>query len=122
VEQDRIEEEYLGFLAQSGGDSAEERELREVFTASEGLCAPYYEKLLVIGLGKSLGIRRLKPPRIPPWLVEFHEAKFTELYRRVNRFIELSAYGRQQEFAALPERDQLVWKELALVLRGESRD
>jgi hypothetical protein len=122
VEQDRIEEEYLSFLARSGGDSGEERELREVFTASEGLCAPHYEKLLALGRKTWLGRRGFKPLRIPSWLVEFHESKFTGLYRRVNRFIELSAYGRQKEFAALPEKDQLVWKELALVLRGESRD
>jgi hypothetical protein len=120
VEQDRIEEEYLGFLARSGGDSGEERELREIFTASEGLCAPHYEKLLALGRGKSGW--GLKPLRIPPWLTEFHDSKFAGLYRRIGQFIELSAYGRQGEFAALPERDQLVWKELALVLRGESRD
>ncbi|MDR2101353.1 MAG: DUF6062 family protein [Treponema sp.] len=121
VEQDRIEEEYLSFLAQSGGASGEERELREVFTASEGLCAPHYEKLLAIGAngrGKWPGRWGFKPQQIPPWLIEFHESKFTELYRRVNQFIELSAYGRQGEFSALPEKDQLVWKELALVLRG----
>jgi hypothetical protein len=122
AEQDRIEEEYLGFLAGSGGDSGEERELREVFTASEGLCAPHYEKLLALGQGRLGGKRRLKPLRIPPWLTEFHDRKFAGLYRRVEQFIELSAYGRQKEFAALSEKDQLVWKELALVLRGESRE
>ncbi|MDR3139415.1 MAG: hypothetical protein LBT95_07045 [Treponema sp.] len=126
LEQDRIEEEYLSFLAQSGGDSKEEGELREIFTASEGLCAPHYEKLLLIGQGKLTGGQKRglrlgqKPMRIPPWLVEFHEHKFAELYRRVGQFIELSAYGRQEEFAALPERDQLVWKELALILRGSA--
>ncbi|MDR2103200.1 MAG: DUF6062 family protein [Treponema sp.] len=128
VEQDRIEEEYLSFLAQSGGDSREEQDLREIFTASEGLCAPHYEKLLALGQSKSSGLwglrpglkRGLKPLRIPPWLIEFHEHKFAELYRRVGQFIELSAYGRQEEFAALSEKDQLVWKELALVLRGSA--
>jgi hypothetical protein len=54
----------------------------------------------------------------PGWLKDFQETKFTELLRRSGQFIELSAYGRQEEFTALPEKDQLVWKELALALRG----
>jgi hypothetical protein len=37
---------------------------------------------------------------------------------RVNTFIELSAYGRQDEFRKLGEKDQLVWKELAENLKG----
>jgi hypothetical protein len=110
MERDRIEEEYLSFLASSGGDSAEEKELRETFCASEGLCAPHYSGLLFTPKGK-------KRP-VPRWLKDFHEVKFTELLRRTGQFIELSAYGRQEEFARLPEKDQLVWKELALTLRG----
>jgi hypothetical protein len=117
VERDRIEAEYLSFLIQSEGDSREEGELREGFTGSDGLCAPHYEKLLAAGRGKFPG--KGKSLRIPPWLVEFHRRKFDELLRRTGRFIELSAYGRQEEFAALTEKDKLVWKELALVLWGE---
>jgi hypothetical protein len=113
-ERDRIEEEYLSFLAAAGeggpGDTSESREFRAGFTASEGLCAPHYERLLVTPKGKA------RP--IPEWLKNFQETKFDELLRRAGRFIELSAYGRQEEFAALPEKDQLVWKELALALRG----
>ncbi|MDR1971711.1 MAG: DUF6062 family protein [Treponema sp.] len=108
VERDRIETEYLGFLAGAGGDSAEERELRDVFTRSEGLCAPHYGRLLESW------------KKIPPWLTEFQDRKFTDLKRRIDQFIELSAYGRQGEFRALAERDQLVWKELALALRGSA--
>jgi hypothetical protein len=110
AERDRIEEEYLSFLASSGGDSAEEKELRETFCASEGLCAPHYSGLLFTPKGRER--------QVPKWLTDFHEAKFTELLRRTGQFIELSAYGRQEEFARLPEKDQLVWKELALTLRG----
>ena len=109
-ERSRIEEEYLGFLALSGGDSKEEEELRQIFTAGDGLCAPHYAGLLFTPRGKAR--------RPPAWLREFHEAKFSELKKRVDNFIELSAYGRQAEFTRLPEKDQLVWKELALVLRG----
>jgi len=110
VERDRIEEEYLGFLAEAAGDSPEEKELRAVFTASEGLCAPHYARLQFSLKGR--------PRRVPRWLEEFHTKKFRALLERTNQFIELSAYGRQAEFAQLPEKDQVVWKELALALRG----
>jgi len=110
AEQERIEEEYLSFLAASSGNSKEEEELKNTFTASGGLCAPHYAALLFTPKGK--------PRPAPDWIKKFHEAKFAELLARVNRFIELSAYGRQEEFAALDEKDQLVWKEAALALRG----
>jgi hypothetical protein len=106
VERDRIETEYLGFLAGAGGDSAEEQELERIFVRSEGLCAPHYGRLL-----------EFKKP-LPLWLTECQDRKFEDLKRRIDRFIELSAYGRQEEFRALPEQDKLVWKELALALRG----
>ena len=109
-EQDRIEEEYLSFLAASSGDSAEEKELRHAFCASEGLCAPHYSALIFTPRGK---LRT-----VPAWLRDFHETKFRDLLSRVSQFIEFSAYGRQAEFAALPEKDQLVWKEAAACLRG----
>jgi hypothetical protein len=110
-ERDRIEEEYLSFLAGSGGSSKEEDEFRAIFKASDGLCAPHYSGLLFTPKGKSR--------RPPVWLKEFHETKFRDLKKRIDQFIELSAYGRQKEFAALSEKDQLVWKELAQTLRSE---
>jgi hypothetical protein len=110
VERDRIEEEYLSFLANAGGGSPDELELRAAFEKSEGLCAPHYA-----GLCFTL---KEKARDIPRWLKDFHEKKFKELLRRTSQFIEFSAYGRQEEFAKLSERDQLVWKELALALRG----
>jgi hypothetical protein len=111
-ERDRIEGEYLSFLAETGGDSPDEAELREAFTASEGLCAPHYAQFLETA-------RKRRP--LPGWIISFHERKFDELLRRTSQFIELSAYGRQEEFAGLPEKDQLVWKELALNLRGAAK-
>jgi hypothetical protein len=105
VEQENIETEYLGFLLQSSNDE-NGREVRDYFTASDGLCVPHYAQLL--GLAK----------RIPAWLTEFHEGVFEALFNRASQFIELSAYGRQEEFATLSEKDKLVWKELALKLRG----
>ena len=110
VEQERIEEEYLSFLAASGGDSDEEKELREAFIASEGLCAPHYSSLLFTPKGR--------PRKAPDWIQKFHENKFQDLLHRISLFIELSAYGRQKEFTALSKKDQLVWKEAATVLRG----
>ena len=113
AERDRIEEEYLSFLAGSGGGSDEERELRTVFSASEGLCAPHYAALLFNPKGRQRTVAL--------WLKEFHEIKFRDLLRRTSLFIELSAYGRQEEFTLLSEKDQLVWKEAATVLRGCER-
>jgi hypothetical protein len=113
-EQERIEKEYLGFLAGTGetraGDAAgdEAEELRGFFTASGGLCVPHYGRLL----------ETVK--RVPRWLREFQERRFEELLRRTGQFIELSAYGRQEEFSRLPKEDQILWKELAAVLRGGS--
>ncbi|MDR1399390.1 MAG: hypothetical protein LBJ41_05670 [Treponema sp.] len=105
VEQDNIEKEYLTFLIQSDHDE-NGQEVRAYFTASEGLCAPHYARL--ISLAK----------RIPAWLTEFHERKFETLFTRTSQFIELSAYGQQEKFAQLDQKDKLVWKELALNLRG----
>ena len=113
IERDNIEREYLDFLRNSGGNSPEERELRDFFTASDGLCAPHYHDLLFKnkGWGKS----------VPAWIKRFQEQKFKELKERLDKFIEFSAYGRQQEFAALSERDQVVWKEAAACLNVNQR-
>ncbi|MDR0473890.1 MAG: DUF6062 family protein [Treponema sp.] len=111
IERGKIEEEYLSFLASSGGNSSEEKELRETFTASEGLCVPHYAALLHTPKGW--------PRLIPHWIKSFHEDKFRKLLDRIDKFIDLSAYGRQEEFAALSEKDQLVWKEAAASLRGD---
>jgi hypothetical protein len=108
VERDKIEQEYLDFLANSGGNSPEEKELRIIFTASDGLCAPHYNALLF----KPNGWKR----SVPKWIKVFQEKKFRELLTRLGKFIELSAYGRQAEFSALSEKDQVVWKEAAACL------
>jgi hypothetical protein len=107
-EQDRIEKEYLGFFAGSGGDSPEEADLRALFTASDGFCVPHYEGLL-----KSVR-------NVPAWIIRFQEERFKALLARTERFIELSAYGRQEAFSQLAEKDKIVWKELAVSLRGGS--
>ena len=109
VERENIEQEYLDFLASSGGNSPEEMELRQFFTASDGLCAPHYNGLLFTLNGK----KRLS---VPDWIKNFQETKFRELKKRLDQFIEFSAYGRQKEFASLSEKDQLVWKEAAACL------
>lgn len=105
VERGRIEKEYLTFVAQAE-NSEIGKEVEAFFTASEGFCAPHYAQLLETA------------KRIPQWLVSFHERKFAELMRRTGQFIELSAYGHQDEFAKLSQADQLVWKEIARTLRG----
>jgi hypothetical protein len=119
-ERDRIETEYLSFLMGTSGDSPEERELREAFTASSGLCVPHYGQLLKIGTARKSG-RSPAGGGVPSWLREFHENRFADLLRRAGQFIELSAYGRQEEFSKLSPEDQVVWKELAVTLRGGAR-
>ena len=108
AEKEKTEQEYLDFLSNSGGNSPEESELREFFTASDGLCAPHYAGLLFLPGGKKRSV--------PAWLKDFQEQKFKKLKLRLDQFIELSAYGRQKEFAALDGKDQLVWKEAAACL------
>jgi len=121
LERERVETEYLGFLAEvddgrdrgagsdaaAPGAAADGRELRAAFEASDGLCAPHWAALL--------DARK----RVPAWLRDFQERKFAALLSRVSTFIELSAYGRQEEFARLSERDKVVWKEAARSLRGD---
>jgi hypothetical protein len=108
VEREKIEQEYLDFLSNSGGNSIEEQELREFFTSSDGLCAPHYAGLLFTPKGQKR--------TVPAWIKNFQEHKFKELMKRLDVFIELSAYGRQKEFAQLSEKDQLVWKDAAACL------
>ena len=113
LERERIEREYLTFLAQADADgrggateAADELELRAAFESSEGLCAPHYGLLLEVA------------KRVPSWLSAYQERKFDALMKRASDFIEFSAYGRQDDFAKLSEADQVVWKELAASLRG----
>jgi len=108
VEREKIEQEYLDFLANSGGNSSEEQELRQFFISSDGLCAPHYNGLLFTLKGSKR--------TVPIWIKNFQEKKFKELKERLDKFIEFSAYGRQEEFAALSEKDQVVWKEAAACL------
>jgi len=108
IEREKIEKEYLDFLIGSGGNSSEEQELRMFFTSSDGLCAPHYAGLLFTPKGQKR--------TVPVWIKNFQEHKFKELKKRLDVFIELSAYGRQKEFAALSEKDQVVWKEAAAYL------
>ncbi len=97
----RVEREFLGFLAES-----EDQALKDFFTASEGLCVPHYRALVT------------SVKKVPRWLREFHERRFEELLRRTRNFIEFSAWGRQDDFAALSPEDKVVWKEIARSLRG----
>ncbi|MCL2442356.1 MAG: hypothetical protein FWD13_02700 [Treponema sp.] len=108
VEREKIEQEYLDFLSNSGGNSSEEQELRLFFSTSDGLCAPHYAGLLYT----PKGVKRT----VPAWIKNFQEHKFKELKKRLDVFIELSAYGRQKEFAVLSAKDQVVWKEAAACL------
>ena len=110
IEREKIEQEYLDFLSRSDGSSSEEMQLRDFFTASDGLCAPHYHGLLYT----PKGVKRA----VPKWLKNFHEQKFKKLKTRLDQFIELSSYGRHDEFAQLSEKDQLVWREAAVCLSG----
>lgn len=97
----RVESEFLGFIA-----GCDEADFVSFFTASQGLCVPHYRALTAL-------VRR-----VPAWLERFQVARFESLLERSKRFIDCSAWGRQSDFDALSEEDRVVWKELALVLRG----
>lgn len=103
-ESDRVEQEFLGYLS----DRSEEEFVR-IFTASEGLCIPHYRRLLTL------------TKKVPRWLSEFQRERFETLLERSKRFVEYSAWGRQDDFASLDEKDRIVWKELARTLRGTVR-
>jgi hypothetical protein len=103
AETDRVEREFLQFIAE-----IQDQSFGEIFTASDGLCVPHYKKLVTLC------------KRIPPWLEKFQIAKLETLLDRSRRFIDCSAWGRQDDFAALSDNDKVVWKELALALRGSS--
>jgi hypothetical protein len=108
IGREEIEHGYLSFLALADGNSSEEQELRSFFTASDGLCAPHYARLLFL----PKGIKRT----VPAWIKNFQEQKFKDLIKRLDKFLELSAYGRRNEFDALSEKDKIVWKEVAACL------
>ena len=100
-ETERIEREFLGFIAET-----EDEEFIRFFTASDGLCIPHYRRLISL-------IRK-----VPSWLDTFQQKKFDLLLSRTKDFIEFSAWGRQADFAKISDADKVVWKELALTLRG----
>jgi hypothetical protein len=102
-ERARIEREFLGFIAESTDEH-----FVSFFTGSSGLCVPHY-RLLVSQVKK-----------VPAWLKDFQEKKFDALLVRTRAFIESSAWGRQADFAALSAADKVVWKEIALALRGSA--
>jgi hypothetical protein len=108
IESEKFEDEYLEFLCGASGDSDEERELRGFFSSSDCLCAIHYHDLLFTRKGRKRSV--------PVWIKAFQEAKFRELKARLDQFIKLSSYDREKEFAALSEKDQLVWKEAAMYL------
>jgi len=114
IEREKIENEYLDFISNTGGNSSEEQEFRMFFSSSDGLCAPHYSALMFT----PKGLKRT----VPIWIKNFQELKFKELKKKLDVFIELSAFGRQKEFAALSEKDQLVWKEAAACLSENMRE
>ena len=103
AETERVNREFLGFLA-----GTTDEDFTRFFTASAGLCLPHYRKLLSI------------VKKVPDWLVRFQEEKFDLLLKRASAFVEFSAWGRQKDFNGLSDADKVVWKELALALRGSS--
>lgn len=108
AEQNRIEKEFLQFIVESKKlDSDDETQLQSFFKKSEGLCAHHYA-IMVSLFGK----------KIPKWVSNFQENNFQKLLQRTNTFIDLSAYGNQEKFQALEDKDKVVWKELAATLRS----
>ena len=86
--------------------NSEDIPLPEFFVKSQGLCIQHYAKLITYA------------KKVPKWLKTFQEDRFKALEERTSRFIEYSAWGRQQDFETLSPADKVVWKELAAALRG----
>lgn len=103
AETKRMEHQFLGFIAETNDPS-----FTSFFTASDGLCMPHYRKMVSI-------VRRL-----PGWLEEFQLSHFDSLLERSRAFVEYSAWGRQEDFKQLSDRDKIIWKELAKTLRGNT--
>ena len=111
LEQDKIESQFLLFIAEASKLSPEDaEELKNLIIKGNGFCIPHYAKLV-----------RLLGRRIPRWLSDFQETKYKTLLKRTGDFIEFSAWGRQKDFENLSTEDKVVWKELAQTLRGEIR-
>lgn len=100
-ERERVEKTYFGLLAESTGAE------RAAFEAGSGLCVPHYGKFLT----------QVKRP--PKWISDIQEGAYRDLMRRVDTFIDFSAFGRNADFATLSEADKTVWKELARALRSD---
>jgi len=100
-ERERVEKTYFTLLSESAGTE------RAAFEASAGLCVPHYGKFLS-------QVRR--PPK---WITEIQEGAYRDLMRRVDVFIDYSAFGRDADFATLSPEDKTVWKELARALRSD---
>lgn len=108
VERERIEKEFLTFIAEASEEAIdEEPSLPSFFTQSDGLCVQHYAQLITFS------------KKVPKWLSTFQEEKFTKLEQRTAKFIDCSAWGKQADFAALSAEDKVVWKELAASLRGQ---
>lgn len=105
IEKKKIEKDFSSFLTENHKDKETQEQIIAYFTASDGLCVPHYAKLL----------RFFKPPF---WLKKFQEQKFESLNERVLRFIDYSAWGNQEKFESLSREDQIVWQEVAIMLRG----
>lgn len=104
VQREDIEKGFLSFLSEKHEEKMQQ-ELENFFTKSDGLCVKHYAQM----------IKQTK--KIPKWLENFQMSKFNELYQRTSKFIEFSAWGRQDDFATLSENDKTVWKELASKLQ-----
>lgn len=108
LEKERIEKEFLQFIAESAKLGKEdEDELKDLITGGPGICSEHYS-IMVKNHGK----------RIPKWFSSFQEEIFRRLLERTNRFIDFSAWGKQEQFNSLSPEDKVVWKELAACLRS----
>lgn len=105
IEQKKIEKDFSSFLTENHKDRETQKQIIQFFTESEGLCVPHYAKLLDLY-------------KAPQWLKKFQEEKFSAVNKRSLQFIDYSAWGNQDKFESLSREDQVVWQELALLLRG----
>jgi hypothetical protein len=97
---EEMDKRYLSVVKEYLND----REFKEGFLKSDGLCIPHYKKL----------VSKLKP--IPEWLLDFHLAQYENKLKMLNAFLDNSETTMEKKNGI--ELDDDIWKKVVEVLKG----
>jgi hypothetical protein len=82
-------------------------------------CVVFYR--VVGALRPALRLLVAQAKKVPAWLKDFPGKEIRCLARSLRASsLNRPHWGRQDDFAALSDADKVVWKEIALALRGSS--